>query len=110
MKDTQNLNSDPNDPLNIIRAVINGLIPDFIEKIKYGIPTVVYKGKNLIHFAKFKEHIGIYPGPEAIKAFEDELKEYALSKGTIKIPNSADIPVDLIKKLVQYRINVIDQK
>jgi len=96
--------------LEKIRALIRELIPSYIEEIKYGIPTVIYKGKNLIHFAEYKDHIGIYPGPEAINAFKEELKTFGLSKGTIRIPKELDLPIDLIKKIVQFRIKAIDQQ
>ncbi len=96
--------------LEKIRALIQELIPNYKEKIKYGIPTVIYKGKNLIHFAEYKDHIGIYPGPEAINAFKEELKTFGLSKGTIRIPKELDLPIDLIKKIVQFRIKAIDQQ
>jgi uncharacterized protein YdhG (YjbR/CyaY superfamily) len=96
--------------LEKIRALIRELIPSYIEEIKYGIPTVIYKGKNLIHFAEYKDHIGIYPGPEAINAFKEELKTFGLSKGTIRIPRDLDLPIDLIKKIVQFRIKAIDQQ
>ncbi|HOY46392.1 MAG TPA: DUF1801 domain-containing protein [Candidatus Dojkabacteria bacterium] len=96
--------------LEKIRALIRELIPSYIEEIKYGIPTVIYKGKNLIHFAEYKDHIGIYPGPEAINAFKEELKTFGLSKGTIRIPKELDLPINLIKKIVQFRIKAIDQQ
>lgn len=100
----------PQDRLDSIRAVIKELVPEYLEEIKYGIPTVIYKGKNLIHFAEFKQHIGIYPGPEAITVFKDELKGYTLSKGTIRISKEQSLPLDLIRKLVLFRLRAIDQK
>lgn len=110
MKNPHVANSNHKDALDTIRAVIKDLMPEYVEELKYGIPTVVYKGKNLIHFAEYKDHIGIYPGPEAITAFKNELKDFTLSKGTIRIPKDMDLPLELIRKLVQFRIKAIDLK
>ncbi|MGI5950156.1 iron chaperone [Peptoniphilus sp.] len=55
------------------------------EKISWSMPTF-YNNKNIIHFAAFKNHIGIYPGPEVIETLKEELACYKTSKGTIQIP------------------------
>ena len=95
--------------LEQIRNGIKTTIPDVEEFIKYAMPTFTFKNKNLIHFAAYKNHIGIYPGPEAIVVFEKELKKYKTSKGAIQIPLSSDIPLDLIKNIVDYRKSKILQ-
>lgn len=88
--------------LQAIRTEIKKEIPDSEECIKYLMPTVVYQNKNLIHFAVFKNHIGLYPGPEAVNFFEKELAGYKTSKGAIQIPLEEAVPVALIQKIVQY--------
>jgi len=60
-------------------------IHDATEKISWGMPTY-WKGKNLIHFAAHKNHLGIYPGAEAIAHFAPRLTKYKTSKGAIQIP------------------------
>lgn len=60
-------------------------VPDCEERFAYGMPTY-RKGKNLIHLAAFKQHLGIYPGAKAIDQFEEELKKFKTSKGTIQVP------------------------
>jgi uncharacterized protein YdhG (YjbR/CyaY superfamily) len=47
--------------LERIRRIVKGMVPDAEEVIGYGIPTLKYKGKNLIHFAAFKNHLSIFP-------------------------------------------------
>ena len=58
-----------------------------------------------MHFAGYKNHIGFYPTPSGIEAFKDELTSYKLSKGTIQFPIDKPIPFDLIRKIVEFRVN-----
>jgi uncharacterized protein YdhG (YjbR/CyaY superfamily) len=58
-----------------------------------------WKKHNLIHYAAMKNHIGIYPGSEAIEAFAAELTPYEVSKGAIHIPYSRELPLDLIARI-----------
>ena len=88
--------------LEQIRIEIRKEIPEVEECIKYAMPTFIFQKKNLIHFAAYKNHIGIYPGPEAISFYEKELSNYKTSKGAIQIPLDEDVPLDLIKKIVQH--------
>ncbi len=66
-------------------------------------PTFVLNG-NLVHFAAFKQHIGFYPAPTGIKAFEKELSPYKQGKGSIQFPLDQPLPLDLITKIVRYRV------
>ncbi|MFT8358448.1 iron chaperone [Bifidobacterium aquikefiri] len=84
-----------------VYQAIASALPDATEKMAYGIPTF-WQGRNLIHFAAFTRHIGIYPGSKAIEAFNDRLTEYKTSKGTIQIPNDKPLPLGLIKELAQW--------
>src|SRR5690606_40366710 len=73
-----------------LRSIIAGIVPiETKETISYGMPTYKFNG-NLIHFGQFKKHIGIYPGPDAIEAFKDQLSCYKTSKGAIQIPNRSE--------------------
>ncbi len=90
--------------LQKIRQLIKDLAPKANETISYQIPTFKLNG-NLVHFAAYKNHIGFYPTPSAIKEFKKELSKYKLGKGTIQFPINQPIPYDLIKKIVKFRIN-----
>lgn len=59
---------------------------------------------NLVHFAAFKNHIGFYPTPSAIEAFEKELSMYEVAKGSVKFPIDRPIPFDLVREIVGYRV------
>jgi len=86
-----------------LRAVIKETAPQAVEKISYQMPTFYLNG-NLIHFAAYKNHIGIYPAPRAIEVFKEELSNYEGSKGTIKFPIDDPIPMDLVRRIVQFRV------
>lgn len=87
-----------------LRKLISDLAPDAEEAIVYAIPTFKLNGKNLVHFGGYEKHIGFYPTPSAIAAFEKELSGYKGAKGSVQFPLDEPIPYDLIKKMVEYRI------
>ena len=87
--------------LNTIRDTIRTAIPDATEKISYQMPTY-WKGRNIIHFAAAKNHIGIYPGGEAPVVFAERLKDYKTSKGTIQIRNDQELPLELIAEIARW--------
>src|SRR5690242_10750414 len=90
--------------LEKVRTTIKMVAPKSVETISYGIPTFKLNGKNLVHFAGYKSHIGFYPGSEAIAVFQDELKDYITSKGTVQFQLDSPIPYDLVKKITQFRV------
>lgn len=95
------------DKLTSIRNTVLEMEPSVSEKISFNMPTFTLNGKVLLHFAAFKKHIGIYPQPEAIIAFADDLKPYKTSKGTIQFQLTQDIPVELLKQIIKFRIDAI---
>lgn len=93
--------------LKALREVIREEAPLAKEKISYGLPTF-HQEQNLIHFAAFEGHIGVYPGSEAMEVFAEELKGYSTSKGTIRIPLTEPLPFPLIRRIVQYRLKAVE--
>jgi uncharacterized protein YdhG (YjbR/CyaY superfamily) len=91
------------DILDEFRRIIRESAPEAEEAINYGIPTFKLNG-NLVHFAAFKNHIGFYPTPSAIDAFNQELSPYKLAKGTVQFPINEPIPFDLVREIVRYRV------
>jgi uncharacterized protein YdhG (YjbR/CyaY superfamily) len=71
--------------LRQVRSTIKAAVPDAVEKISYQMPTY-WQGRNLIHFAAQKNHLGIYPGAEAMEHFRSRLYRYKTSKGAIRFP------------------------
>ncbi|MBZ9571128.1 DUF1801 domain-containing protein [Methanobrevibacter sp. TMH8] len=100
---------DIQEKLEKIRKTIQETTPEATEKISYGIPTFYLNG-NLVHFAAYEKHIGFYPAPSGIENFKDELSEYKTSKGTIQFPLDKEIPYDLIKEIVKFRVNENENK
>ena len=95
---------DIQEKLKQIRQVIKESAPGAREAISYGMPTYKLNG-NLVHFAAFKDHIGFFPTPSGVSAFEKELSLYSTSKGTIRFPLDKPIPFELIKKIVKFRVS-----
>ena len=86
--------------LQELRAAIKQAAPkETQEKISYGMPAYMYKGR-LIYFAWWKKHISIYP---LIGEYPAELKQYAVSKATAHFPLNKKLPLELIKKFVKAR-------
>jgi len=92
-----------------IRGLILEIVPESTEGIRYGVPTWICK-KNLIHVGLYPHHIGIYPAPRTHPDFESELKNFKGGKGTLQIPHGQPLPVDLLKRIVLYRLEVIQNK
>jgi uncharacterized protein YdhG (YjbR/CyaY superfamily) len=89
--------------LQEVRRTIAGVVPEATEAIKYQIPTFVLD-KNLIHFAAFKKHIGVYPVPKGDSGFEEAIGAYQTGKGTAQFPLDRPIPYDLIRRMVEFRL------
>ena len=95
--------------LTELRTFIHQVVPEAAEKISYKMPAFHWK-ENLIYFAAFKNHIGIYPTSKPIEHFKEELKDYKCSRGAIQIPIEEEIPKDLIEKILIFRLNSVRQK
>lgn len=89
--------------LNKFRTTIKSAAPRAEEVISYQMPAYKHHGM-LVYFAAWPNHIGFYPTPGGITAFEKELSAYEKSKGTIKFPLDKPIPFNLISKIVKYRV------
>ncbi|MCF7688779.1 MAG: DUF1801 domain-containing protein [Cephaloticoccus sp.] len=94
---------DVQETLQRIRDIVSQAAPDAEEAIKYQMPTFVLHG-NLVHFAAFQKHIGFYPTPSAIEAFNSELAGYKWAKGSVQFPLKRSVPFTLIRKMVEYRV------
>ena len=89
--------------LHNIRKTIREAAPGAEEKISYGMPTFTLKG-NLVHFAAYKKHIGFYPTPSGIEKFKNRISVYEWSKGAVKFPLDEQVPFDLIREIVRFRV------
>jgi len=96
--------ADIQEKLQEIRRTIKAAAPEATEKISYQMPTFYLNG-NLVHFAAFKNHIGFYPAPSGIEEFKEELAVYQSSKGAVRLPLDKPLPLDLVSRIVKYRVS-----
>ena len=89
--------------LNQMRKTIKEAAPNAEEVIKYGMPTFVLAG-NLVHFAAAKHHIGFYPTPSGIVAFEKKLAKYKSSKGAVQFPLDQPLPLTVVAEITKFRV------
>ncbi|MEI6532567.1 MAG: DUF1801 domain-containing protein [Candidatus Roizmanbacteria bacterium] len=95
--------------LTSVRDTIKKVAPTAEEVISYQMPTFKLNG-NLVHFAAYKNHIGFYPTPLAIDAFQEQLKPYKFAKRSIQFPIDKPIPLELIRKIVLFRVKQNSEK
>jgi uncharacterized protein YdhG (YjbR/CyaY superfamily) len=92
--------------LKQMRAIITENAPDAEESIAYQMPAYKTNGKPLVYFAGFKNHIGFYATPTGHAEFKKELSIYKQGKGSVQFPLDEPLPLDLIARIVKYRIEV----
>ena len=96
--------------LEEVRSTIRQMVPDARECISYGIPTFDMDKSHLVHFAGFKQHIGLYPTPVGMEAFKADLAPYKQGKGSVQFPLDQPMPLDLIKRIVEFRVAAVQEK
>ncbi len=101
------INTSPDeikDRLIKLRELVRKEAPDVTEKLGYGVPAFYLNGP-LIYYSPFKNHIGFYPANgDVFKEFDNELKDFETSKGTIKFPHNKEISWDLINTIIKFRV------
>lgn len=91
--------------LKKIRRLIKNLAPEAHEALSSVVPAFKLGDENLLMYAAFKNHIGIYPDPATIKFFKKELKDYEVSKGAIRLPLDQVMPHALLERIIKYKYN-----
>lgn len=94
--------------LEQIRKTIRDHAPGAVEGISYGMPGFKYKGKPLVYFAGYENHIGFYATPTGHEAFKKDLAGYKTGKGSVQFPLTEPMPLALIKKIVLFRVKEND--
>lgn len=89
--------------LEQIRKAVIKIAPQAQERISYGMPGYYLNGQ-LVFFAAFEKHIGFYALPEGNEAFRSEISQYKTGKGSIQFPMGEKLPLELIKKIVTFRV------
>jgi uncharacterized protein YdhG (YjbR/CyaY superfamily) len=86
-----------------MHACIRKAAPGATEGLKWGMPAFSYK-RILVTFAAFKNHIGFYPTPSAVSAFEEDLAKFVTAKGSIQFPLERPLPLPLIRRITAFRV------
>lgn len=89
--------------LEAMRKIVREAAPTADESIAYGMPAYKLGGKPLVYFGGFKNHVGFYATPNGHEAFAEEFSKYKQGKGSVQFPNNQPLPVDLIKRVINYR-------
>jgi uncharacterized protein YdhG (YjbR/CyaY superfamily) len=89
--------------LEEVRKILHQEAPEAQETIKYQIPTFTLSG-NLMSFAAYKHHIGLYPVPSTTAALKKEIAPYRAAKSTLRFPIDKPLPLSLIRKVVKQRV------
>src|SRR6266487_5064067 len=103
---TEYINAAPKEArkkLREMRACIRASAPGATESLKWGMPAFSYR-RILVTFAAFRHHIGFYPTPSAVKAFEKSLSKFKTAKGSIQFPLEKPLPLALIRKITAFRV------
>lgn len=90
--------------LNQLRKTVKEVAPEAEELISYNMPAFKQAG-ILAYYAAYKNHIGFYPTAAPIEAFKDELTHYKTSRGAIQFPIEGGIPIELVKRIVRFKLD-----
>jgi uncharacterized protein YdhG (YjbR/CyaY superfamily) len=90
--------------LGKIRSMIRKAAPKAEEKISYKIPAFRLDGRDLIYFAAFTKHVGVYPPVRGDATLLKELAPYRGPKGNLQFPFDEPIPYMLIKRVIACRL------
>lgn len=90
--------------LEQIRMTIHDTVPDAQETISYEMPTFTLNGRYLVYFGAYKKHIGFYPAPIGVEAFQTDVSHYGAGKGSMQFPLDQPLPLDLIRRIVLFRV------
>ena len=99
------LDNEERNELQRLREIVRKEVPEAEESISYGMPAFKYKGKPLIYFGAFKDHLSIFPTPDPIENLKKKLKPYEAGKGTLKYKLNEPFPEQLLKEILQARLS-----
>ena len=90
--------------LRRVRRAIRSALPAAHETLSYKIPTYKLNGKNVLHFAGWKNHYSLYPAnSRVVAAFQDDLAAYTIEKSTLQLSYEESVPVALIGRIAKFR-------
>ncbi|MET0405984.1 MAG: DUF1801 domain-containing protein [Cystobacter sp.] len=87
--------------LERVRETLGDAVPGGEEKIRYGMPAVMFGGRYALHFAGWKKHLGVYPVPVLDEELEKEIASFRAAKDALHFPYSKPIPYELIGRVAR---------
>jgi uncharacterized protein YdhG (YjbR/CyaY superfamily) len=95
--------------LQHLRDLTQQTCPQAVEGFGYGMPGYKYRGRPLIYFSSFKNHMSIFAvGYEGINRHRAELADYEIRAGTIHFGASKPLPDKLVKTMIRERMADIE--
>lgn len=85
--------------LELVRQAIIAEVPEPEEKMRYGVAAVMLGGRYAIHYAGWKQHIGLYPVPPLPDPLESEVAPHRSGKDSVVFLHSAELPYDLVSRI-----------
>jgi uncharacterized protein YdhG (YjbR/CyaY superfamily) len=94
-----------------LRSTIRSAAPDATEAISYNMPAFRLGGRFLVSYEAFKNHYSLFPWSDSmVEELGEEMKPYAVGKGTIRFPADQPIPIDLVARIVAIRNREVAQE
>lgn len=90
--------------LRDVREAMLNSVPNAEEKIRYGMPAVILNGRYALHYAAWRNHIGMYPVDRAEEPLESEIAPYRAGKDSVNFPYNKPIPLDLIERIAAFML------
>jgi uncharacterized protein YdhG (YjbR/CyaY superfamily) len=94
-----------------LRRTIRAAAPDATEVISYNMPTFRLDGRFLVSYEAFKRHYSLFPWSDAmVEELGEEMRPYAIGKGTIRFPADDPIPLELVTRIIEIRNREVAQE
>jgi len=100
----ENFEGEVRKRLETMRRIITENAPNAEEEFSYGLVGYKLNGKPMVYFGGFPKHVGFYATPVGHEAFAEEFAQYKQGKGSVQLPLDGPLPVELIKRVVLYRV------
>jgi uncharacterized protein YdhG (YjbR/CyaY superfamily) len=95
--------------LKALRKLIRLAAPECKEAIKYYMPTFMLEG-NMLYFAAYEHHIGLYSVPVSVAPFAAQLATYKTGKGSVQLRHDEPLPLELLTAMIHYRVKQQQEK
>lgn len=82
-----------------------------VEDVRWNQPAYIHSsGTILFTFSGHAAHANIVFTPSTLEAFREELTDRGTGKGSVRLPYGEPLPVDLLTRMIRYRIDEREQE